>query len=458
MNTLKNQSQFSRRKFIKSTTAAAITAPFIVKSSVLAGNVGTAPSDKINLGIIGCGALGKANLNAATSHPDVVLTAACDVWKDRLDPIVDKFKSTCTGYTDYRKLLQHDGLDAVIIATPAHWHALQAIEAAEAGLDIYLQKPMTMHLGESIAVRNAIRKNNVISQIGTQIHAGDHYRRMVELIRSGNLGDIATVRTFFVMNEAPGGIGLGNSTTKVPKGLDWDMWVGPAPAQLFNPNLVKDAFYHCFWMDFSNGWTPGMAPHIIDLPIWAMGLDYPTEISAIGGRYIIKDDGDAYDNHEVIWKYPKMTMTWMNSSTNSHGWAFQGMDKTGVGYETGARRRLGIYFHGSNGTLITDYSSHYLIPEGDRMKGMETPPKTIPSSPGHELEWIECIKSRKEPSANAEYHIKVDIPIALSILSMQLGRSIRFDPETEQIIGDAEAARRAIPEYRAPWRFPSEYL
>ncbi len=427
MKTDKNKSLFSRRKFIKSTSAAVITAPFIINSSVLAANEKTSPSNKINLGIIGCGGLGKANLKAASAHPDVVVTAACDVWKERLDPVVNQYKGTCKAYTDYRELLQHEGLDAVIIATPAHWHALQAIEAAEVGLDIYLQKPMTMHLGESIALRNAIRKNNIISQVGTQIHASEHYRRMVELVRSGNLGDIATVRTFFVMNEAPKGIGSGFNTKKIPKGLDWDLWVGPAPMQLFNPNLVKDAFYHCFWMDFSGGWTPGMAPHIIDLPIWALGLDYPTEVSATGGRYIINDDSDAYDNHEVIWRYPKMSMTWMQSSTNSHGWAFQKMDKSGVGYETGTRRRLGIYFHGSNGTLITDYSSHILIPEGDKMKGTKTPPKTIPSSPGHELEWVECIKSRKQPSANVEYHVKIDVPIALSVLSMQLGRSIRFD-------------------------------
>ena len=449
MEKKKNRS-FSRRDFIKSTSAAAISAPFIVNSSVLAGSGRIGPTDKINLGIIGCGGLGKANLNAAASHPKVVVTAACDVWEARLDPVVNQFKESCTGYADYRELLQHPGLDAVIIATPAHWHALQAIEAAEAGLDIYLQKPMTMHFGESIAVRNAIRKNNVICQIGTQIHASDHYRRMVELVRSGNLGDIGTVRTFFVMNEAPHGIGSGQSSRQFPEGLNWDMWVGPSPMQLYNPNLVKDAFYHCFWMDFSGGWTPGMAPHITDLPIWAMNLDYPTEISATGGRFIIRDDGDAYDNHEVIWRYPGLTMTWMQSSTNSYGFDFlRGQE---------SRRRLGIYFHGVNGTLLTDYSSHQILPEGDRMKGMETPSPSIPSSPGHELEWVECILSGEQPSCNPEYHIRVDAPIALSVLSMQLGRSIRFDPASEQIIGDPEAARKAVPVYRDPWRFPSEYL
>lgn len=450
MENTKDYSPFSRRKFIKSTSLAAITAPFIIKPYLVGGTRITAPSDKINLGIIGCGGLGKSNLNACTTNPNVVVVAACDVWKERLDPIVEKFKSTCKGYTDFRELLRHKGLDAVIIATPAHWHAIIAIEAAEAGVDIYLQKPMTMHLGESLAVRNAVREHKVICQVGTQIHASEHYRRMVELVRSGNLGDIATIRTFFVMNEAPNGIGLGNDTQNIPKGLDWEMWVGPARMKPFNPNLVKDAFYHCFWMDYSGGWTPGMAPHITDLPIWALNLDYPTEISAMGGKYIIKDDGDAYDNHEVIWRYPNLTMTWMQSSTNSYGFDFLKEQKS--------QRRLGIYFHGANGTLLTDYDNHQILPEGDRMNGMQTPPKSIPPSPGHELEWLECIKSRKLPSCNPEYHIKVDVPIELSVLSMQLGRSIKFDPLTEKIIGDKEAERLSIPEYRGPWKFPTKYL
>ena len=450
MENTKDHSPFSRRKFIKSTSIAAITAPFIIKPYLVGGTGITAPSDKINLGIIGCGGLGKSNLNACITNPDVVVVAACDVWKERLDPIVEKFKSTCKGYSDFRELLRHKGLDAVIIATPAHWHAIIAIEAAEAGVDIYLQKPMTMHLGESLAVRNAVREHKVICQVGTQIHASEHYRRMVELVRSGNLGDISTVRTFFVMNEAPKGIGLGNDTQNIPKGLDWEMWVGPARMKPFNPNLVKDAFYHCFWMDYSGGWTPGMAPHITDLPIWALNLDYPTEISAMGGKYIIKDDGDAYDNHEVIWRYPNLTMTWMQSSTNSYGFDFLREQKS--------QRRLGIYFHGVNGTLLTDYDNHQILPEGDRMNGMQTPPKSIPPSPGHELEWLECIKSRKLPSCNPEYHIKVDVPIELSVLSMQLGRSIKFDPLTEKIIGDKEAERLSIPEYRGPWKFPTKYL
>lgn len=444
-----SKSPFTRRQFIKTTGTAAIAAPIFMQSSFLNGQ-NVAPSDRINLGVIGCGGLGNASLNACASQPNVVVTAACDVWKERLDPVVEKFKDTCTGFTDFREMLLKKELDAVIIATPAHWHAIMAIAACEAGKDIYLQKPMTMHLGESLAVRNAVKKHDIICQVGTQIHASENYRRVVEFIRSGNLGDIGTVRTFFVMNEAPNGIGLGNNTTNAPKGMDWDMWVGPARMQPFNPNLVKDAFFHCFWMDFSGGWTPGMAPHIIDLPIWALDLGYPTEVSATGGRFFIKDDGDAYDNHEVLMRYPNLTMSWMQSSTNSYGFDFlRGQE---------SRRRLGIYFHGVNGTLHTDYDNHTILPEGDRMKGMQIPPKSIPPSPGHELEWLESIKSRKQPSCNPGYHVRIDVPLTLSILSMKLGRSIRFDPEKEAIIGDKEASDLAVPEYRSPWKFPKEYL
>ena len=346
-------------------------------------------------------------------------------------------------------MLQQKDIDAVIIATPPHWHALQAIAAFEAGKDIYLQKPMTLHLAESLAVRNAVKKHNRISQIGTQIHASENYRRVVEFIRSGNLGSIGTVRTFNVMNQGAKGVGT-NSETQPPAGLDWEMWCGPAPKRAYSPILVADAYNHGSWMDYSGGWTPGMAPHIIDLPVWALDLGFPIMTSSSGGRFIIKDDGDAYDNHEVLWQYPNLTMTWMSSLTNSYGFDLHG--------EPVPQRRLGIYFHGANGTMYANYGLFKIVPEGDKMKGLTPPPKSIPPSPGHEREWLDCIKSRLQPSCSVFYHVRVDVPIVLSLLSLKLGRSIRFDPATEKIVGDREAADQAVPQYRAPWKFPKQYL
>ncbi|MEK7685313.1 MAG: Gfo/Idh/MocA family oxidoreductase [Verrucomicrobiota bacterium] len=442
----------SRREFIEKAgtiSLIGLAAPHLAAAGQTDPPRPSGPNSRLHVGLIGCGGMGRSNLGECAKHPDVAVTGACDVWKSRRDAVVAQFKETCKPYGDYREMLQQKDIDAVIIATPPHWHALQAIAACEAGKDIYLQKPMTLHLAESLAVRNAVKKHNRISQIGTQIHASENYRRVVEFIRSGNLGSIGTVRTFNVMNQGAKGVGT-NSETQPPAGLDWEMWCGPAPKRAYSPILVADAYNHGSWMDYSGGWTPGMAPHIIDLPVWALDLGFPIMTSSSGGRFIIKDDGDAYDNHEVLWQYPNLTMTWMSSLTNSYGFDLHG--------EPVPQRRLGIYFHGANGTMYANYGLFKIVPEGDKMKGLTPPPKSIPPSPGHEREWLDCIKSRLQPSCSVFYHVRVDVPIVLSLLSLKLGRSIRFDPATEKIVGDREAADQAVPQYRAPWKFPKQYL
>ena len=439
----------SRREFIGKGAKLAALSLASPRLAPAQRNRRPGPNERIHLGLIGCGGMGRANLRNCAAYPDVVVTGACDVWKERRDAVVADFKGSCNPYADYRVMLQQPDIDAVIIATPPHWHALQAIHACEAGKDIYLQKPMTLHLAESLAVRNAVRKHERVSQIGTQIHAGENYRRVVELIRSGNLGQIGVVRTFHVTNQMPSGVGRDPNTTP-PEGLDWDFWCGPAPLRPYNSILARNAYNHSSWLDYSGGWTPGMAPHIIDLPVWALDLGYPTEVSCPGGRFIVDDDGDAYDNQDILWRYPNMTLTWMTSLTNSYGFDLHG--------EPVPRRRLGIYFHGSNGTLYANYGSYKIVPEGDKMEGLEPPEPSMPRSPGHEREWLDCVKSRQQPSCSVFYHVHVDVPIVLGILSYKLGRSIRFEPATEKIVGDKKAARLAKPKYRDPWKFPEKYL
>lgn len=444
----------SRRSFLARTTgltAAALAAATPAAAAINPAPAGRrlGPNDRIHIALIGCGGMGRANLNECAKHPDVVVVGACDLWPARRDAVVAQFKETCKPYADFRELLQRPDLDGVIIATPPHWHALIAIAACAAGKDIYLQKPMTLHLAESFAVRNAVKRHERICQVGTQIHASDNYRRVVEFVRAGRIGQVGVARTFNVMNQGPQGIGHSDVTTP-PPGLDWDRWCGPAPLRPFNPILAADAYNHCSWMDYSGGWTPGMAPHIIDLPIWALNLGLPTVTSAAGGRYIIRDDGDAYDHHEVLWQYPNCTLTWMSSLTNSYDFTMRG--------DAEPERRLGIYFHGTDATLYSNYGLYRVLAEGKRLKTKEPPPESIPPSPGHEREWLDCIKSRQQPTCNADYHVRVDVPIVLSLLSLRLKRAIRLDPATEQIVGDAEAARLAVPRYRAPWKFPTEYL
>jgi len=435
------------RRELLATGAAATALPAIVPGSALGRDGRPAPSERISLGIIGAGSMGRANLENCASQPDVVVTAVCDVWRDRREAVLARHRATARGHTDYRELLARQDVDAAIIATPPHWHALMAIHAAEAGKDIYLQKPMTLYPAETLAVRNAIRKHGRVSQIGTQIHAGDNYRRVVEWVRSGRLGPIPVVRTFNVMNQGPLGIGRAPAESP-PDGLDWNLWLGPGPKRPFNRLLAADAYYHSSFWDYSGGWTPGMAPHILDLPVWALDLGAPLSATSTGGRFVIQDDGDSPDTQEVLWRYPNLAVTWMLSLANSFGFDF--------GRGTPARR-LGIYFHGVNATLFADYERHQVVPEGDRLDDLSPHNRSIPASPGHEREWLDCIKSRRQPSCSVDYHWRVDIAITLANLSQRLGRSVRFDPRTERILDDAKAAALARPVYRAPWKFPAHY-
>ena len=463
--------RFSRREFVSTATktgAIGVATPYFVPAGALGKNEKPGPNDRINLGIIGAGGMGRSNLSNCAKYPDVEVTGIAEVWKSRRDEAVAKYKPSAKPYADYREMLQQKDIDAVIIATPQHWHCLNAVHAAEAGKDIYLQKPMTLHVAESLAVTRAIEKHGVICQVGTQIHAGENYRRVVETVRSGNLGKISVARTFLRMNQGPEGIGH-PPVCDPPKDVDWNSWVGPAPMRPFTQAILGNGpgggWKKISYMDYRGGWTSGMAPHILDLPHWALDPGFPSVTFASGGKHVLRDGGDAPDTHEVTWQYPNLTITWMMSVVNKFGFHFQ--DRRG---DDGAKWRgersdpnsmtwwLGTYFHGVNGTLISDYTKHDVVPEGDRMKDAKTPEKSIPPSPGHEREWLDCVRSRKQPSCNPSYHHKIDVAIGLANLSLKVGRAVCFDPATRKIVGDDEAARLSKPEYRQPWQFPEQYL
>lgn len=447
---MSKSNELSRRGFLeRAAGAAGLAAPLIVSATTLGLENTPGPNERIHVGLIGCGGMGQGNLAACASQKDVAVTAACDPWKPRREAVAAKYKPSCKAHHDYREVLERKDVDAVIVAPPPHWHTLIAVHACEAGKDLYVQKPMTLHLAESLALRNAVRKHKRISQVGTQIHASENYRRIVEMIRADHIGKVSVVRTFNVMNQGPEGVGHDPNTTP-PADLDWNLWLGPAPARPYNAILAANSYNHCSWMDYAGGWLCGMAPHITDLPIWALDLGLPTATTSAGGRFVIKDDGDAPDVQEILWQYPKCTMTWMSSLTNSYGFDLHGQPVP--------RRRLGIYFHGVDATMYCDYGMNKIVPEGDRMKGKKPPEKSIPPSPGHERQWLDSIKSRKEPDCCVDYHVRVDVPLVLANLSLKLGRTIRFDPAAEKIVGDEEAARLAKPEYRSPWKFPEEYL
>jgi len=429
----------TRRTFLRSSgTAAGIG----LAAGILGGRARAAPSDQVNLGFVGVGSMGGGHLRRYLGFPDVRVAAICDVNQRKLDGAVKSTNGAAAGYRDFRKLLEHTDLDAVVVAPPPHWHAIVAVAACKAGKDVFIEKPMTLTVGESRAVCKAVKDHGRVSQVGTQIHAGENYTRVVEIVRSGILGKINCVRTFMKLDQRRKGIGTADDCPP-PEFLDWDMWVGPASMRPYNPLITKGAYHHCSFMAFSGGWLPGMAPHIIDLPVWALELGLPTQTSASGGRFVLEDGGDCPDVQEVLWQYPGLVMTHMMNLTNSYGWDFQG--------KGGKARRLGIYFHGEQATLVCNYGTFTIVPEDDPKAELQLPDKTLPRSKGHYREWIDCIKSREQPSCNVFYHHRVNVPCCLANLSLELGRSIRFDPKTETAVGDDEANRAFAPTYRKPW-------
>ena len=454
--------ELSRRDFMARAAkagAVGVAVPTVISRSALSAPGKPGANERIRLGLIGAGAMGNGNLANCAKYDDVVVTAVCDVWKAHLDRTLQKYGNKPKGYHDYRELLADKDIDAVIIATPHQWHCRQAVDACEAGKDLYLQKPMTLHLAESRVVKNAVLKHQRVCQLGTQIHASETYRRVVEWVRSGKLGRIAVARCFLVSNHAPDGEGSPPDGDP-PKGLDWNLWAGPAPIRPFNVNIVKSGYAHTLWLDYGGGRTCGMSEHILDLPYWALGLEFPTRVSSFSSKRFVKDNTDAPDTHEVTFEFPDVTLTWSMSQVSSFGFNLQDVaryTKHGAKME-GVQRRLGYFLHGVEGAIYGNYGVVKVVPQTQSLADAEPPEKSIPPSPGHEREWLDCIRTRREPSCGVHYAHKLNTGNMLANLAMKVGRDLQFDPKTEAIIGDEQATRVSVPEYRAPWKFPEEYL
>lgn len=440
--------ELTRREFLKKSGAIAAAAGLGIASTAYAQQNESKPvsaNEKIILGIIGCGGRGQSHIEWFGRHADVEIGAVCDVYDKHLEQAVEKTGGKAKAYKDFRHLLDQKDIDAVVIATPPHWHPLISIYACQAGKDVYCEKPICLVPMEAYAMLKAARDNKRVTQVGTQIHAGDNFRRCVEIVRSGMLGKIPLVHVVCTLNEYPGGIGR-PANTPPPPGLDWNMWLGPAPESPFNmAKFVKGN--HRYFKDYVGSWLNELGPHIVDLAYWAMDPGEPTAISAAGGRFVADDIGDIPDVLEVLWEYPTFVMSWIHSACNSFNY--------GYGAPPDRGRRLSVMFHGNNATLCADYGSRQIIPEGDRLSNITEPAPTIPPSPGHEREFLDAIKSRVQPSCSFEYHVPLAVTLTLGHIALKTGRKIRWDPKNHKVVGDQEAERLCYPNYRKPWRLPT---
>jgi predicted dehydrogenase len=455
-------SKVNRRQFLQSTSGAAIGAglsagcastPEKKQVAMLATAPGkkagrATANEKIMIGVVGVAGRGSNHLDSLTQYPDVEVAALCDCYQTNLNQAADRVTKRTNKapktYKDYRALLDNKDLDCVFVVTPPHWHPLISIHACQAGFDVYCEKPMCLSPVEGRAMVKAARHNNRVTQIGTQIHAGENYRRVVEIVRSGILGKISQVRTSLALNEAPEGIGK-TPNSDPPAELDWDMWCGPLQKIPFNMSHFV-AGHHRYFAETIGSWLHEMGPHIVDLAVWAMDLPAPKSASSVGGKFATDDISTIPDTMDTLWEYDGMMMTWSNTCANSH---MQTPKRTPT-----IDRRLHVAFHGVNGSLISDYSEYELISEGERMVNPKLPDPYMPRVKAHDREFLDAIKSRELPSCDFEKHYPLAMALNLGNISYKVGRKVVWDDKKGEIVGDREANALVTPRYREPWVLP----
>ncbi len=453
--------KIERRDFIKTSIAAAGGAAASSSSSETLGapaindqaNSVLGANDQVRIGMIGCGDQGNWDATDFVRHPNVKIVALCDVYegsiKERLDsPLLklDSAKTPC--FKDFRRILDDKNIDAVIVATPDHWHALPTIMACQAGKDVYVEKPLSLTIEEGRRMVAAARKYNRVIQVGTQQRSARHFQKAVEMVREGKLGKISRVHTWNYDDEFPNGIG-NPPDENPPAGLDWDFYLGPAPVAPYNKNRHLGNF-RWFW-DYSGGKITDWGTHLIDIVHWAMNVDAPTAVSASGGKFILQDNRETPDTLLVTFEYPGFVMTYENRTTNARG--------------QDARWGYGILFYGSDATMFVDRGGFEIFPEmeGRRRDDIFTA-RTVaakmsvqrgdPSHLLHVRNFIECLKTRQKPISDVEIGHRSTSAPHLGNIALRTGRKIKWDGAKEQIAGDTEASKWLNKEYRVPWKLP----
>jgi predicted dehydrogenase len=395
------------------------------------------PSEKIVLGFIGTGGMGTGLLNIFKTFPQVSIAAVCDVYRPHLERARSEAGGTPETYRDFRRVLDRNDIDAVVVATPDHWHAIIAILACQAGKDVYCEKPLAHRIQEGRTLVTAAEKAKCVTQMGNLMHAGENYHRVVEIVRSGVLGKISKTRVWMAADRR----GLGRPKDGMPpEGCDYNFWLGPAPKRPYNPN--RFTFNWRYFWDYGGGILTDFCCHIVDLVHWAMDVEAPRTITALGGRYALDDNAEAPDTLEVTYEYEKsgqkFLMVWSQTDAASHGIEKQG---------------LGIMFQGTEATLVADYNHYRIIPEKGRK--IEEPPKTLPRSVGHHREWLDAIKSRAQCSCHFGYGHRLTTVGSLGNISLWTGETLKWDPVAERIVNHPEANQYLTKEYRSPWALPS---
>lgn len=423
--------QLTRRRFLQ-TSAAALAA-----TAVRADTPKPGPNDRLHIAVIGIAGQGQYNWGQLrTTGAEVV--ALCDVDESRIGPAREAFPKASFD-VDFRKTLDRPGIDAVLVATPDHTHAIITLTALRSGRHTYCEKPLAHNVYEARLVADTAAKNQRVTQMGTQIHAERNYRRVVELVQSGAIGPVGEVHVW--CGKSWGGGDRPKETPPVPKTLAWDLWLGPAPERPYHPTYVP--FHWRRWWDFGGGTLADMACHYMDLPFWALGLSHPTRVAAEGPKVHPETAAVeltvAYD-FPARDKMPPVKLTWYDGGRRPALFKEGKLPKWGDG----------VLFVGSKGMLIADYGSHKLLPESE-FKGFTPPKPTIPDSIGHHKEWVEACKGSGATTCNFDYSGALAEAVLLGNVSYRVGQPLEWDAKALKATNCPEADAFIHREYRKGW-------
>jgi predicted dehydrogenase len=418
-----------RRRFLHASAAGAAAL-----SALTAAGAADKPQEKIALAVIGLRSRGKDLLRGFTAFDDVEIAALCDPDESTVKPalaiVAEKQKRTPTVEKDLRKVLADREVAAVAIAAPDHWHALATVWACQAGKHVYVEKPASHNLIEGRRMVEAARKYDRVVQLGTQRRSSAHHQSAAEFVRAGKLGKVPFARAWIAGDRKS--IGR-KDDAPVPAGVDYDLWLGPAPERPFNPNRFH---YNWHWnWDYGTGELGNNGIHGLDAVRMLLGLDAPQRVTSGGGKFFYDDDQQTPDTLLATFDFPNCSVLWEHRI-----WSKTGLEGEG----------FSVALYGEKGTLLFDKNGWHVI------NGVEASDKGADPQKAHQRNFLDCVRSGKRPNADIEEGHKSTRLCHLGNIAYRVGRALRFDDKTETIVGDADANQLLGRTYRKPFVLPEK--
>ena len=435
----------SRREFLKNSFAFTAGATL---TTAMAGTLTSCSTKTIVVGAIGIKNMGYADMRAflrqnnKDNPSNIYLKALCDIDQRQLDKrsawVEKQTGKKPDTYTDFRKLLEDKDIDAVIIATPDHWHALIAVLAMQAGKHVYVEKPMANSIGEAIIMEKAVKRYNKVLQVGQWQRSGPHWQNAIDYLWSGKLGKVSRVKAWAYTSKMPLPI---KPDGPVPEGVDYDMWLGPAPKRPFNPNHFHYNFRY-FW-EYAGGLMADWGVHMLDFALYGMKATVPDRVMAMGGKLSRPDDArQVPDTLNVLYDFDDFVVEWEHSITLSQ-------QKFGSS--------AGIAFQGNNGMMVINRGGWQVLPEHDMTGDLQD---GIPFTKGggdldrHVANFLQCIKDNDTPRASVNVGKNVAILAHMGNMAYRTGEILLPGKDALTFNNSSKVTDLIMPQYRSPWKLP----